>query len=149
MALSVHNGDLNVTGTFLCVREAFRVMKAQSPRGGRIVNNGSLSAHVPRPHSVAYTATKHAVAGLTKQASLDGREHGIACGQLDVGNAASAMTGGMSGGVLQADGSMRPEPTIDPAEVGAALVYMASLPLTSNVQDLTVMATAMPFVGRG
>jgi NAD(P)-dependent dehydrogenase (short-subunit alcohol dehydrogenase family) len=141
--------DLNVTGTFLCTRAAFRIMRAQDPQGGRIVNNGSISAQVPRPRSIAYTATKHAVTGITRSTSLDGRAFSIAGGQIDIGNAATAMTRGMSAGVLQADGSTRPEPTFDVAEVGAALVYMASLPLTANVQWLTVQATTMPYIGRG
>lgn len=141
--------DLNVTGTFLCTRAAFRIMRHQDPQGGRIVNNGSISAQVPRPLSIAYTATKHAVTGMTRSTSLDGRGFSIAAGQIDVGNAATDMTASMTGGVRQADGSTRPEPTIDAAEVGAALVYMASLPLTSNVQWLTVAATAMPYIGRG
>lgn len=141
--------DLNVTGTFLCTRAAFRIMRNQDPQGGRIVNNGSISAQVPRPLSIAYTATKHAVTGITKSTSLDGRACSIAAGQIDIGNAATRMTARMDDGVLQADGSKRPEPTFDAAEVGAALVYMASLPLTANVQWLTVVATAMPYVGRG
>ena len=141
--------DLNVTGTFLCTRAAFRIMRAQDPQGGRIVNNGSISAQVPRPRSIAYTATKHAVTGITRSTSFDGRPFSIAAGQIDIGNAATAMTQGMGAGVLQADGTNRPEPTFDVAEVGAALVYMASLPLTANVQWLTVHATAMPYIGRG
>jgi NAD(P)-dependent dehydrogenase (short-subunit alcohol dehydrogenase family) len=141
--------DLNVTGTFLCTRAAFAIMRHQQPQGGRIVNNGSISAQVPRPHSIAYTATKHAVTGITRSTSLDGRPFSIAAGQIDIGNAATDMTARMAEGVLQADGSTRPEPTFDAAEVGAALVYMASLPLTANVQWLTVTATAMPYVGRG
>jgi NAD(P)-dependent dehydrogenase (short-subunit alcohol dehydrogenase family) len=141
--------DLNVTGTFLCTRAAFRIMRAQDPQGGRIVNNGSISAQVPRPRSIAYTATKHAVTGITRSTSLDGRPFSIAAGQIDIGNAGTAMTQGMRVGVLQADGTNRPEPTFDVAEVGAALVYMASLPLTANVQWLTVTATAMPYIGRG
>jgi NAD(P)-dependent dehydrogenase (short-subunit alcohol dehydrogenase family) len=141
--------DLNLTGAFLCTREAFRVMRRQDPQGGRIINNGSISAHAPRPRSIAYTATKHAITGLTKATALDGRPYGIACGQIDVGNAATDMTRPMSQGVLQADGTLRPEPTMDVADVGAAVVYMAGLPLTSNVATLTVMATAMPYVGRG
>jgi NAD(P)-dependent dehydrogenase (short-subunit alcohol dehydrogenase family) len=141
--------DLNVTGTFLCTRAAFGIMRRQSPQGGRIVNNGSISAQVPRPHSAAYTATKHAVTGLTRSTALDGRPFSIAAGQIDIGNAATDMTARMADGVLQADGSTRPEPTFDAAEVGAALVYMASLPLTANVQWLTVTATGMPYIGRG
>jgi NAD(P)-dependent dehydrogenase (short-subunit alcohol dehydrogenase family) len=141
--------DTNLTGAFLCARAAFRVMAAQDPRGGRIVNNGSISAHVPRPHSIAYTATKHAVTGLTRSLSLDGRELGIACGQIDVGNAATDMTERMSAGVLQADGTTAAEPTMDVAHVADAVLYMASLPLDANVQFMTVMATAMPYIGRG
>ena len=141
--------DLNVTGTFLCTREAFRIMRDQRPRGGRIINNGSISAHTPRPRSVAYTATKHAVTGLTKATDLDGRAYDISCGQLDIGNAATSMTDAMTAGVLQADGSVRPEPTMDVADVGRAIVYMASLPPSANVATLTVMASKMPYVGRG
>lgn len=142
--------DTNLTGAFLCTQEAVRIMKRQSPRGGRIINNGSLSASVPRPNSTPYTATKHAVTGLTKSTSLDGRAFDIACGQIDVGNAATEMTQRMtSTGVPQADGSIGVEPTIDPADVARAVVYMAGLPLSANVQSLTVMATKMPFVGRG
>jgi NAD(P)-dependent dehydrogenase (short-subunit alcohol dehydrogenase family) len=141
--------DTNLTGSFLCARAAFRVMTAQDPRGGRIINNGSISAAVPRPHSIAYTATKHAVTGLTKSLSLDGRELGIACGQIDVGNAATEMTERMSAGVLQADGRTAAEPTMDVAHVAEAVLYMASLPLDANVQFMTVMATRMPYIGRG
>ena len=141
--------DVNLTGAFLCLQAAFRRMKAQSPRGGRIINNGSISAQVPRPRSVAYTATKHAMTGLTRQASLDGRAYNIACGQIDIGNAATEMTARMSRGVLQADGSVAPEPTMDVAAVGEAVAYMAGLPLEANVQFMTVMATNMPFIGRG
>jgi NAD(P)-dependent dehydrogenase (short-subunit alcohol dehydrogenase family) len=141
--------DTNLTGAFLCARAAFRVMAAQDPRGGRIVNNGSISAYVPRPHSIAYTATKHAVTGLTRSLSLDGREFGIACGQIDIGNAATDMTERMSAGVLQADGTTAPEPTMDVENVARAVLYMASLPLDANVQFMTVMATAMPYIGRG
>ena len=141
--------EVNLTGAFLCTRAAFGIMRHQQPRGGRIVNNGSLSAHVPRPRSIAYTATKHAITGLTKSTALDGREYDIACGQIDIGNAATDMTSGMSGGVVQADGLMQPEPTMDVAEVAAAVVYMAGLPLSSNVAAMTVMATKMPYVGRG
>jgi NAD(P)-dependent dehydrogenase (short-subunit alcohol dehydrogenase family) len=141
--------DTNLTGAFLCARAAFRTMAAQDPRGGRIVNNGSISAHVPRPHSVAYTATKHAVTGLTRSLSLDGRALGIACGQIDVGNAATDMTARMSAGVPQADGTTAAEPTMDVAHVADAVLYMASLPLDANVQFMTVMATAMPYIGRG
>jgi NAD(P)-dependent dehydrogenase (short-subunit alcohol dehydrogenase family) len=141
--------DINLTGAFLCTREAFRLMKAQDPRGGRIINNGSISAHVPRPRSVAYTATKHAITGLTRSTSLDGRAYDIACGQIDIGNAATEMTQRMSSGVMQADGSIAAEPTMDVAAVADAVVYMAGLPLSANVQFLTVMATNMPFIGRG
>jgi NAD(P)-dependent dehydrogenase (short-subunit alcohol dehydrogenase family) len=140
---------VNLTGSFLCIREAFRVMKAQEPRGGRIINNGSISAYAPRPGSIAYTATKHAVTGLTKAAALDGRPYDIACGQIDVGNAATALTERMSGGVRQADGSVRPEPRMDAEDVARAVVYMAGLPLEANVATMTVLATKMPFVGRG
>jgi NAD(P)-dependent dehydrogenase (short-subunit alcohol dehydrogenase family) len=139
----------NLTGAFLCAQEAFRGMKDQVPRGGRIINNGSLSAAVPRPHAVAYTATKHAITGLTKTISLEGRRFGVACGQIDIGNASTEMTASMRYGVLQADGSVRPEPTMDVAHAASAVLYMASLPLDANVQFLTVMATTMPFVGRG
>ena len=140
---------VNLTGTFLCSREAFRVMRDQTPRGGRIINNGSISAQVPRPGSAAYTATKHAVTGLTKTTSLDGRPYDIACGQIDVGNAATDMTEVMARGVPQADGSVRAEPRMDVADVARAVVYMAGLPLGANVANLTVHATAMPYVGRG
>jgi NAD(P)-dependent dehydrogenase (short-subunit alcohol dehydrogenase family) len=139
----------NLTGTFLCTQAAFRIMKDQDPRGGRIINNGSLSAHVPRPLSAPYTATKHAVTGLTRSTSLDGRAYNIACGQIDIGNAASELSGWISSGALQANGSTMPEPMMNVDEVAQAVVYMASLPLTANVQFLTVMATAMPFIGRG
>jgi len=141
--------DTNLTGAFLCTQEAFRMMKAQDPRGGRIINNGSVSAYAPRPLSAPYTATKHAITGLTKSTSLDGRAYDIACGQIDIGNAATDMTARMTSGVLQADGSVAPEPTIDPRHVADAVVYMAKLPLSANVQTITVMATKMPFVGRG
>ena len=140
---------VNLTGAFLCTREAFRVMRHQQPRGGRIINNGSVSAQAPRPRSLAYTATKHAITGLTKSTSLDGRAHDIACGQIDIGNAATDMTSAMAEGVPQADGSVRPEPRMDIADVAAAVLYMAELPLTANVATMTVMATAMPLVGRG
>jgi NAD(P)-dependent dehydrogenase (short-subunit alcohol dehydrogenase family) len=140
---------VNLTGAFLCTREAFRVMRHQQPRGGRIINNGSISAHAPRPRSVAYTATKHAITGLTRSTSLDGRAYDIACGQLDIGNAATDMTQAMAAGVPQADGSVRPEPRMDVADVARAVLYMASLPLEANVATMTVMATRMPFVGRG
>ncbi len=141
--------DLNLTGTFLCTREAFGIMRRQDPSGGRIINNGSISAHSPRPRSVAYTATKHAITGLTKATALDGRAYGIACGQIDIGNAATDMTAAMTDGVPQADGSLRPEPRMAADDVGRAVAYMASLPLEANVATMTVMATAMPFVGRG
>jgi NAD(P)-dependent dehydrogenase (short-subunit alcohol dehydrogenase family) len=140
---------VNLTGAFLCTREAFRVMRTQEPRGGRIINNGSISAHAPRPQSVAYTATKHAITGLTKSTSIDGRAFEIACGQIDIGNAATELTERMEAGIQQADGSVRPEPRMDLADVGRAVVYMAGLPLDSNVLTMTVMATKMPFVGRG
>jgi NAD(P)-dependent dehydrogenase (short-subunit alcohol dehydrogenase family) len=141
--------DTNLHGTFLCTQEAIRIMKAQTPRGGRIINNGSISAHAPRPHSVAYTATKHAITGLTKSTSLDGRAHDIACGQIDIGNAATELTAKMPLGVLQPNGQLAPEPTMDTADVGRAVVYMAGLPLDTNVQFMTVMATKMPWIGRG
>ncbi|MEV7935841.1 SDR family oxidoreductase [Kitasatospora sp. NPDC088264] len=141
--------DLNLTGAFLCARAAFRQMKAQDPQGGRIINNGSISAHVPRPHSIAYTATKHAVTGLTKSLSLDGRPYRIACGQIDIGNAATDMTAAMTTGVRQADGRIAVEPTMDVADVARTVRHMAELPLEANVQFATVMATAMPYVGRG
>jgi NAD(P)-dependent dehydrogenase (short-subunit alcohol dehydrogenase family) len=141
--------DTNLTGTFLCTQEAFRIMRDQTPRGGRIINNGSISATSPRPFSAPYTATKHAITGLTKSTSLDGRAYDIACGQIDIGNAATEMTAPMAEGVLQADLSRAPEPTFDVAHVGRAVSYMASLPLDANVQFLTVMATKMPFIGRG
>jgi len=140
---------VNLTGAFLCTREAFRVMRGQRPRGGRIINNGSISAHAPRPLSVAYTATKHAITGLTRSTSLDGRAYDIACGQIDIGNAATDMTQAMAAGVPQADGSVRPEPRMDVADVARAVLYMAGLPLEANVATMTVMATRMPFVGRG
>ena len=141
--------NINLTGAFLCLREAFALMKRQWPRGGRIINNGSISAHLPRPNSAPYTATKHAITGLTKSAALDGRTFDIACGQIDIGNAATDLTERMSRGVLQADGSTAVEPTIDADHVARAVVYMASLPLDANVLFMTVMATKMPFVGRG
>jgi len=141
--------DINLTGVFLCTQQAFRLMKTQEPRGGRIINNGSISAHAPRPFSAPYTATKHAVTGLTKSTSLDGRAHDIACGQIDIGNAASEMTQRMSTGVPQANGSTMVEPRMDVQHVADAVVHMASLPLEANVQFMTVMATKMPFVGRG
>ena len=139
----------NLTGAFLCAQAAFRAMKEQQPRGGRIINNGSISAHAPRPHGIAYTATKHAVTGLTKALALEGRAFGIACGQIDIGNAATDLTAGIRQGALQADGSVVPEPTFDPRHAADAVLYMASLPLDTNVLFLTVMATGMPFVGRG
>jgi NAD(P)-dependent dehydrogenase (short-subunit alcohol dehydrogenase family) len=139
----------NLTGTFLCCQEAVRIMKAQEPKGGRIINNGSISAHAPRPMAIAYTATKHAITGITKTISLDGRKHDIACGQIDIGNAATEMTDRMTRGVMQADGEMAVEPRMDVKHVANAVVYMASLPLDANVQFMTVMATKMPFVGRG
>jgi NAD(P)-dependent dehydrogenase (short-subunit alcohol dehydrogenase family) len=139
----------NLTGTFLCCQEAIRIMKAQDPKGGRIINNGSISAHAPRPMSIAYTATKHAITGLTKTISLDGRKHDIACGQIDIGNAATEMTERMVKGVMQANGEMGIEPRMNVAHVASAVVYMASLPLDANVQFMTIMATKMPFVGRG
>jgi NAD(P)-dependent dehydrogenase (short-subunit alcohol dehydrogenase family) len=141
--------DTNLTGAFLCTQEAVRLMKAQSPRGGRIINNGSISAHAPRPNSAPYTATKHAITGLTKSTSLDGRAFDIACGQIDIGNAVSPMTERMTQGVMQANGTVAIEPRMDVEHVASAVVYMASLPLEANVQFLTVMATAMPFIGRG
>jgi NAD(P)-dependent dehydrogenase (short-subunit alcohol dehydrogenase family) len=141
--------DLNLTAMFNCIQEAIRIMKAQEPKGGRIINNGSISAHAPRPMSVAYTATKHAVTGLTKCVSLDGRKHDIACGQIDIGNALTDLAARMAKGVPQADGSVRPEPLMDVKHVGEAVLQMANLPLDVNVQFMTIMATKMPFVGRG
>jgi NAD(P)-dependent dehydrogenase (short-subunit alcohol dehydrogenase family) len=141
--------DANLTGSFLCTQEAFKIMKSQDPRGGRIVNNGSISAHAPRPNSSPYTATKHAITGLTKSTSLDGRKYDIACGQIDIGNAATDLTAKMASGVPQANGTVAVEPLFDPAHVASAVLYMASLPLDANVQFMTVMATKMPFVGRG
>ena len=140
---------VNLTGTFLCCQEAIKLMKSQMPRGGRIINNGSISAHAPRPNSAPYTATKHAITGLTKSISLDGRKYDIACGQIDIGNADTEMTERMKSGVPQADGTMKPEPRMDVRLVADAVVYMANLPLEANVQFMTVMATKMPFVGRG
>lgn len=140
---------INLTGSFLCARAAFAAMRAQDPQGGRIINNGSISAHVPRPGSAAYTATKHAVTGLTRSLSLDGREFGIACGQIDIGNAATDMTAGVAAGAKQADGSVRPEATFDAAHVGQAVRYMAALPPEANVQFLTIAATTMPWLARG
>ena len=141
--------NTNLTGPFLCTQEAFKIMKAQTPMGGRIINNGSISSMAPRPNSSPYTSTKHAVSGLTKSTSLDGRKYDIACGQIDIGNATSAMTATMASGMPQADGSIKPEPTMDVKEVARAVVHMASLPLSVNVQSMTIMATKMPFVGRG
>ena len=141
--------DTNLTGTFLCTQEAFKIMKIQKPRGGRIINNGSISAHSPRPNSAPYTASKHAITGLSKVTSLDGRKYDIACGQIDIGNASTEMAERMKKGVPQANGTIAVEPTMDPADVARAVVYMASLPLDANVQFMTVMATKMPFVGRG
>jgi NAD(P)-dependent dehydrogenase (short-subunit alcohol dehydrogenase family) len=141
--------DINLTGAFLCTQAAFRLMKDQHPRGGRIINNGSISAHVPRPRSIAYTATKHAITGLTRSASLDGRAYDIACGQIDIGNAGTEMTRAMSQGVMQADGSIAAEAVMDVSAVADAVLYMAGLPLDANVQFMTVMATKMPFIGRG
>ncbi|MGA7763259.1 MAG: SDR family oxidoreductase [Candidatus Binataceae bacterium] len=141
--------DINLTGAFLCTQEAFRIMKSQDPRGGRIINNGSISAHAPRPNSAPYTATKHGMTGLTKATSLDGRKYDIACGQIDIGNAATEMTARMKRGVPQANGALEVEPTFDAEQVARAVVYIASLPLEANVLFITVMATKMPFVGRG
>ena len=141
--------DINLTGAFLCARAAVRLMKRQSPKGGRIINNGSISATSPRPFTAPYTATKHAITGLTKSISLDGRSHDIACSQIDIGNAATEMTEPMAAGILQADGSVRPEPRMDLRHVAEAIVYIADLPLSANVQFMTLMATTMPFVGRG
>jgi NAD(P)-dependent dehydrogenase (short-subunit alcohol dehydrogenase family) len=141
--------DVNLNGMFLCAQAAFGLMKRQKPQGGRIINNGSISAHTPRPMAVAYNATKHAVSGLTKSIALDGRAHDIACGQIDVGNALTEMARRMTEGVMQADGRMAVEPTMDPDEVGAAVAHMANLPLSTNILTMTIMATKMPFVGRG
>lgn len=141
--------NINITGMFLCARAAFGQMRSQDPQGGRIINNGSISAHVPRPGSVPYTMSKHAVTGLTRTLSLDGRRFNIACGQIDIGNALTEMAAPMTRGVPQADGSIRAEPTMDVGDVAASVLYMANLPLASNVQFMTVMATAMPFIGRG
>ncbi|CAG2339346.1 MULTISPECIES: SDR family oxidoreductase [Burkholderia] len=139
----------NLTGVFLCARAAWRLMKTQTPQGGRIINNGSISAHAPRPDTIAYTATKHAVTGITKSLALDGRRYNIACGQIDIGNAATSLTERMTQGVPQADGSLAPEPRMDVAHVANAVVQMANLPLDTNILNMTIMATAMPFVGRG
>ena len=141
--------DANLTGAFFCTQQAFKLMKRQQPRGGRIINNGSISAYAPRPNSAPYTATKHAITGLTKSTSLDGRAFDIACGQIDIGNAATEMTQGMTAGVPQADGSVRVEPRMDVGHVADAVLYMANLPLDANVATMTVLATTMPFVGRG
>ena len=141
--------DTNLTGSFLCTQEAFRVMKAQTPRGGRIINNGSISAYAPRPNSAPYTSTKHAITGLTKTTSLDGRKYDIACSQIDIGNAATEMTERMTKGVLQSNGEMMVEPRMDVQHVANAIVHIANLPLDANVQFMTIMATKMPFVGRG
>jgi len=141
--------DVNLTGAFLCTQQAFRLMKEQQPQGGRIINNGSISAHAPRPHSAPYTATKHAITGLTKSTALDGRRFNIACGQIDIGNAATDMTATMESGVPQANGTTAAEPRLDVSHVVRAVLYMASLPLDANVQFMTVMATRMPFIGRG
>jgi NAD(P)-dependent dehydrogenase (short-subunit alcohol dehydrogenase family) len=141
--------NANLTGAFLCTQEAIRIMKAQSPKGGRIINNGSISAHAPRPNSVAYTSTKHAITGLTKSTSLDNRKHDIACGQIDIGNAATEMTERMAKGIMQPNGEMMVEPRMNVQDVADAVVFMSKLPLDSNVQFMTIMATKMPFVGRG
>jgi len=141
--------DINLTGAFLCTQEAFKIMKSQVPRGGRIINNGSISAHAPRPNSAPYTATKHAITGLTKSTSLDGRKYDIACGQIDIGNAATEITSKIGTGAPQANGTITPEPLMDLSHVASAVLYMASLPLETNVQFLTIMATKMPFIGRG
>ena len=141
--------NVNLTGAFLCTQEAFRIMKGQSPMGGRIINNGSISAHVPRPNSAPYTSTKHAMTGLTKSTSLDGRKYNIVCGQIDIGNALTDMTAKMQKGVPQADGSMKEEPTMDVEHVADAVVQMAELPLESNIQFMTILASSMPFIGRG
>ena len=141
--------SVNLTGAFLCTQAAFRIMKAQSPKGGRIINNGSISAHTPRPNSAPYTSTKHAITGLTKSTALDGRDHDIVCGQIDIGNALTDMTSRMGQGVMQADGTRKPEPTMDVDSVVRAVVYMDSLPLNASVQSITVLASKMPFVGRG
>jgi NAD(P)-dependent dehydrogenase (short-subunit alcohol dehydrogenase family) len=141
--------DCNLHGVFLCAQHAFRIMKAQRPQGGRIINNGSISAHVPRPNSIPYTASKHGVTGITRSINLDGRTFNICCGQIDIGNAASDMTRNMSGGIQQADGTYGPEPVISVADVARAVLYMASLPLNANVPFMTVMANGMPYIGRG
>jgi NAD(P)-dependent dehydrogenase (short-subunit alcohol dehydrogenase family) len=141
--------DVNLTGAFLCTQEAFKLMKSQTPRGGRIINNGSIAAHTPRPNSAPYTATKHAITGLTKATALDGRKYDIACGQIDIGNADTARAARMKAGVLQAHGVVAVEPTMEVEHVARAVVHMASLPLDTNVQFMTIMATKMPFIGRG
>ncbi len=141
--------NINVTGAFLCARAAFRIMAAQNPQGGRIINNGSISAHVPRPQAVAYTMSKHAITGLTRSLSLEGRAYNIACGQIDIGNAATELTAGIARGSMQADGTIKPEPVMDVEHAASSVLHMASLPLSANVQFMTVMATAMPFIGRG
>ena len=141
--------DINLTGTFLCTREAMLIMRDQNPMGGRIINNGSISAHVPRPGSAPYTATKHGVTGLTRSTALDGRKYDIACSQIDIGNAATPMTQRMSGGVLQANGELVPEPTFDVNHVGQQILFIANLPLDTNIQFMTIMATKMPYIGRG
>jgi len=141
--------DINLTGTFLCIQEAFKIMKNQKPRGGRIINNGSVSAHVPRPYSSPYTATKHGITGLTRSASLDGRQYDIACGQIDIGNAFTEMTNSMEKGIIQSNGNIDSEPTMNCENVSKAVVYMANLPLDTNVLFMTVMANKMPFIGRG
>lgn len=141
--------DVNLTGTFLCLQQAFRIMKSQNPRGGRIINNGSISAHAPRPNSAPYVATKHGITGLTKSASLEGRKYDIACCQIDIGNAMTDLASGISRGALQANGSIEPEPMMNVREVARAVLYMASLPLDANIQFMTIMATKMPFIGRG
>ena len=141
--------NINVTGAFLCARAAFRIMAAQNPQGGRIINNGSISAHVPRPQAVAYTMSKHAITGLTRSLSLEGRAYNIACGQIDIGNAATELTAGIARGSMQADGTIKPEPVMDVEHAASSVLHMASLPLSANVQFMTVMATAMTFIGRG
>jgi NAD(P)-dependent dehydrogenase (short-subunit alcohol dehydrogenase family) len=141
--------NVNVVGSFLCARAAFRVMAAQTPRGGRIINNGSISAHVPRPQAVSYTVSKHAITGLTRSISLEGRAFDIACGQIDIGNAVTELSAGIAKGSMQADGSMAPEPMMDVEQAAASVLHMASLPLSANVQFMTVMASSMPFIGRG
>ena len=141
--------NANLTGVFLCTQEAFKIMKAQTPMGGRIINNGSISAHAPRPNSAPYTSTKHAVTGLTKSSALDGRKYDIACGQIDIGNARTPLAARMADGVPQANGEIKPEPLMDVDHVGAAVLHMANLPLDTNVQFMTIMATKMPFIGRG